>query len=407
MVGDSQMYSRAEADSRAFHKSRAELVNGLHGRALTVIDFFAARQSGEYFAAPSPDLEFTFGAQVNLDLFFRYFRSGIEPTENESRPLTRRAITMIESGVTLQDILDNYRFVVSSLWSSLLGSATDQVRAVMLDMALPLMQYLLITSSRIAVACTEHIGNSRWDLIEQRRRIGSALLAGTEPLERGPDTDFPIADRFLVAVCRAGSERFEAAMRIRARVSRMGNSFVIRDEKGWTALVPLGEHDDTGTDKIEELQSLLSTTAGDAPGPGLWVGVSAAHNRSEIPARAAEARVLAELGSSLRLDTMICRKDALRFEYIVASSSPDARLWMAQLLEPLDSHPVLQSTVEAFVSCAFNQAAAARILHIHRNSMAYRLLRIRELTGLDPTVPPDAIALAAAHTARRIKLALP
>ncbi|WP_312882659.1 helix-turn-helix domain-containing protein [Streptosporangium album] len=57
-------------------------------------------------------------------------------------------------------------------------------------------------------------------------------------------------------------------------------------------------------------------------------------------------------------------------------------------------------TLRAFVNRGHNRRRTAQDLHIHRNTLDYRLHRVTALTGLDLTVPAEARLLEAALTAR-------
>jgi DNA-binding PucR family transcriptional regulator len=48
------------------------------------------------------------------------------------------------------------------------------------------------------------------------------------------------------------------------------------------------------------------------------------------------------------------------------------------------SHPHLASAVRAYAGQGFSVSAAARSLHLHPNTVSYRLERWRQLTGWDP-----------------------
>lgn len=51
--------------------------------------------------------------------------------------------------------------------------------------------------------------------------------------------------------------------------------------------------------------------------------------------------------------------------------------------EPAASHPDLAVTVRGFADCGFSLTATGRALHLHPNTVKYRLERWRELTGWD------------------------
>ena len=45
--------------------------------------------------------------------------------------------------------------------------------------------------------------------------------------------------------------------------------------------------------------------------------------------------------------------------------------------------------MHALVSCRFDRGATSAALHVHRNTLAYRLRRIQEIAGLDLDDPRD------------------
>lgn len=52
-------------------------------------------------------------------------------------------------------------------------------------------------------------------------------------------------------------------------------------------------------------------------------------------------------------------------------------------LAPLDDHPELMETLRVFFAMDLNRQRTARILHVHPNTVDYRLRRIGQLTGVD------------------------
>jgi DNA-binding PucR family transcriptional regulator len=79
------------------------------------------------------------------------------------------------------------------------------------------------------------------------------------------------------------------------------------------------------------------------------------------------------------------------------SRSPDLAPF-ARLVEPLvaydrERRSDLVRTLAAYFDAGANASEAADRLFLHRNSLLYRLERIRELTGLDSKRPEDRLAL--------------
>ena len=71
-----------------------------------------------------------------------------------------------------------------------------------------------------------------------------------------------------------------------------------------------------------------------------------------------------------------------------------AQLW-AQVVAPLigSEREELLRTLRTLVACGFDRGAASAQLHVHRNTLAYRLGRIEQITGLDLDSPRDVAAV--------------
>ena len=69
------------------------------------------------------------------------------------------------------------------------------------------------------------------------------------------------------------------------------------------------------------------------------------------------------------------------------------------VMRPLaDAGPTLSETLDAFLDCGGAIEACARKLFVHPNTVRYRLKRITDFTGRDPTQPRDAYVLRVAAT---------
>src|ERR1700742_423316 len=69
------------------------------------------------------------------------------------------------------------------------------------------------------------------------------------------------------------------------------------------------------------------------------------------------------------------------------------------VMRPLaDAGPTLTETLDAYLDCGGAIEACARVLFVHPNTVRYRLRRIADFTGRDPTLPRDAYVLRVAAT---------
>ena len=87
--------------------------------------------------------------------------------------------------------------------------------------------------------------------------------------------------------------------------------------------------------------------------------------------------------------------------------NPVLRDFYHELLAPLveyDRHKrsELVQTLEAYIGAGNSPSETATRLHLHRNTVLYRLRRIRELLGRDPDDPEERLGLQLALRARYV-----
>ena len=73
--------------------------------------------------------------------------------------------------------------------------------------------------------------------------------------------------------------------------------------------------------------------------------------------------------------------------------APSRECWPLVLLAREDRRGVLRRTLNAWFAASGHAVAAAHALHVHRNTLEYRLRRIREVTGLNPAVYEEGMML--------------
>ena len=88
--------------------------------------------------------------------------------------------------------------------------------------------------------------------------------------------------------------------------------------------------------------------------------------------------------------------DDVLLEVLVRDSAQVAERLRERLAHTLEAAPHLSETIVAFFAADMSIRHAATALHLHPNSVAYRLRRVHEVTGLDPRTLRDLLTLRAA-----------
>ncbi|MCP9955131.1 helix-turn-helix domain-containing protein [Actinomadura madurae] len=95
------------------------------------------------------------------------------------------------------------------------------------------------------------------------------------------------------------------------------------------------------------------------------------------------------------------RADELLVELAILGQ-PGIRGRLAAVLSPLDAGTDLRRTLEVLLACNLDRERAARELWIHRRTLHYRLDRIRDLSGVDPSSARGIQLFRAALTSARL-----
>ncbi len=146
-----------------------------------------------------------------------------------------------------------------------------------------------------------------------------------------------------------------------------------------------------------------------AKDPGLVGGIGrAVRASSELHGSLLEAQLAvdrARLGagpqlrdaSDLRLSTML----------LSGVDHRELQRQVAQMLDPISAHEPLLSTLATYFACNMSVREASRRLHLHPNSLRYRLTRIEGLLGRSLREPSTIADLHLAFTVRSSDVSLP
>jgi hypothetical protein len=110
-----------------------------------------------------------------------------------------------------------------------------------------------------------------------------------------------------------------------------------------------------------------------------------------------EAKEAAHLASVAGLTGRVVSLDEVLIEHI-ARSTPHVDRILDETLHPLVEYDrrhrtALVDTVRTYVETGFNLRRSADVLHVHPNTVMYRLRRVQELSGRDPYDPEDLLIL--------------
>jgi purine catabolism regulator len=241
---------------------------------------------------------------------------------------------------------------------------------------------------------------------------GEALLRRGQEL--GNDLRLP----HVALLCSVGETDEPVAARVAGAVgnalSALGISApTMRRADGLLCYLPLAEHGRRPRDLADQIRSRLAGDPSLGTGPGLPALTLAIGK--EAPTVTTWPRSLREAEQALLLGRQILDKaQVLDFGdlgvyrlLVLLRESPELwefyRATLATLAEyDRKQHAELLKTLEAFFANLGNLARTAEALHVHRNTLLYRLERIKEISGLNLDDAEDRLALWLALKAHRI-----
>lgn len=395
-----------------------------------------------YATLPSEEVAGDIAEIVQQSL--RMFADAVEarrvPDDTELAAQRRSAQRRAEEGVPLDAILAAYQLGIAMVWSQVSAGATAEDHADLrevLDLLLEVQRRILCSvtesylAARRAIDSEEHSG---------RHALMAALLSGTEPdgsvgtvqaasryavltlvLERHPDEDAAapgVAARRKIRRVREALDAFAGQPCLTAFRSDRGTVLMPLDDDGGGgrgggrgvgggvglgagAGVGAGVGAGAGAGAVldyDELRALIGETA-QAAGAPVTAAIAIA-DAGEVPMAAARTAEIVDLARATRRPPGLYRLEDVLLDYQL--SRPSAALpALAARLAPLAGKPELLATLQTYFAVDRDRRAAASALHVHPNTVDYRLRRISELTGLSAHRTEDLRELHASLVARQ------
>lgn len=352
----------------------------------------------------------------NLRLFFRALREGRSPTEDELAGMRHSAARRAEERVPLDAVLTAYHLGGRMGWQALRETANPGEEAELLDAVEPLLSYVQTVTAAVAASYLEEQQAIYGEQRDAHRALAQALLTGQSADSLAARLGVSLSGAYLVLACRFDAHPDEldsgvvAAVAARRKLRRItdrlgaladGPVLSLLDPAGGMVLLPAPLAGlDGGVEKLRLLVDELQAAAGAA----VTTGVAAVTERAAVPGAAQQAQDVLRIAVQLGRPPGAYSIEDVLLEYQL-SRAGDALPKLAEMLEPLLRNPDLLSTLEAYLEQDLDRRRTASVLHVHPNTLDYRLRRVGELTGLDISTARGIQLAGAALAARRLTAA--
>jgi hypothetical protein len=313
----------------------------------------------------------------NLRLWFQWLGSGGSPPPEGVDELRASVRARAEEGVPLEDLLHAYRIGGRLGWQILRRNATPAEQDVLLDAA-ELLMLFLDTLSELVVET--YLGEHE-PLVSEEERHTRALVERI--VDGGPLTSAEMAHAARLAVpVREGYVPFAVA--IPGASPRRHAALAARLRAGGRLAVTEG-------DRVFGLAEQPLDPADVEEGPGVPIAMTDVTPRAALADARAELRLLVDHARRAGL-TGVVTPESHALELLLARSPRVGETLRARVLGPLTrggDGADLVRTLRTLVRGGFDRARTSRTLHVHRNTLGYRIGRIEQLTGLDLASPRD------------------
>ncbi|MGW4213435.1 PucR family transcriptional regulator [Lentzea sp. NPDC004789] len=227
---------------------------------------------------------------------------------------------------------------------------------------------------------------------EPRLAIAQALLSGQPVDDLAAATRTQLADAHVVLMVDGGVGGSDVVHTLLPSQANRRTALVAPSGRHLFVLVPVP--------RPANAEAVITTMR--ERNAGLMVAVSVASTRDSVPRAANEVRMVMRVVHALNRDPAVYQLEDVPIEAALIRSPDSAKLLAARLAALPSSGAPLLETLFSYLDHGEDRTHAARELHVHPNTLDYRLRRIRELTGLSPWRPRDLQTLGVAAIALRL-----
>lgn len=335
-------------------------------------------------------------AHADVEMFLRLgattLRDGRLPEDDDFAQIRALSGECARAGMPIEQVLARTHQAMAAAHGLILD------RAVAPDFPSSMAQERLLlalsehSSLVVATAYVASCGMVRAAGEAPTEALTRALLTGGDAEAIARLHGLVVAEQYLVVHVAATSRTPGAGRGIdSALAARFGAPLLLsRSGSHLILLLP-------GTPAFDDVSDALDHVSGAA---GVDIRATAIQTPvGEIPGAAEQVRelsLLAQMGG--RAPGLYGMAD-LALEYQLTRPSA-GRNHLLEVLNPLAAAPELLETLKVYIGHEANRRRAAKDLYLHVNTVDYRLKRVAQLTGYDPTRPSGLWTLQAALAAR-------
>ena len=351
--------------------------------------------------------------RYNLAIFFRILREGGRPAAEDLVEFRASAARRAEERIPLEAVLTAYHLGALIGWRALREDARSDEAEEVQDLAERVLLYTQAVTSAVAEAYVEERQAIYGEERDLRRALAEALLAGTSVKGMADRAGHDPAPAYIVLALEIGTSPdekdvgVEGAVAARRKLRRLegeleartnGQALPMLSPAGGIALLPapVDNHEALLADMPKLIDALAAAAGADVVAGVSW------REANNVATGADEAREVVRLACEQGRPPGAYTIEDVLLEFLLTRPSRAAER-LERVLDPLADGPELIATLDGYFAADFDRRRAAGNLHIHPNTLDYRLRRVAELTGLSVGTSKGVQVLGAALTIRRLR----
>lgn len=302
------------------------------------------------------------------------------------------AVRGAEQGMPPGALLDAYHLAFAQTWRAMTAQAGRDDLADVLACTSLMLDYTRRVTELVASTYFDERSRLSGEEQDARFRLTSALLSGEPADAHAARAGVRLAPSYVVlSLSMEESTAVTTRRRLQRMMRELDTGLPLLDGAGGTVLLPwpgAWEQVELLVGRVEEAARTAVTAAAGVAVP------------EDVPAEVRRTREILDVVRWFGRGPGLYRLSDVLVEYQLTRQTA-ATDGLAALLDPLSAHQELLLTLETHLRCGRARRETAEALHLHPNTVDYRLRKVARLTGLDVADDAHLQRIGAALAARR------